>query len=546
MGWYKAGHGKKDTKDSTASFVHNRNRENIKSGETHSTIFGKIARYFADLKMVAFTGDYDDLNGKPSSFPPSAHKHSKADITDFPSSLPASDVPSWAKAANKPAYNWSEIGGKPSSFPPSSHNQSSATLKSPAGTAQVNYHEFNAGNPGGSKDGYTAVATITVTQTWMNNNIIFWVRRSFETAFDINISFESNNNTDPRLRAVYTTTYPVWVDATNAGYGANSWDAPDKPVAFLHKDSAGTWTLYIKTGGYYLVCIDRITCSAGVKITPKSVFTQTMPSGVNKRLVLAGTALVYRLMRLMTDTNNPDRCFYGYDCDYNNVDPAEHGSSFVDTDTGTYYYGYILQKEFKSWRPLTDNGMDLGLPSKCWKNVYAAASAISTSDREVKKEISYTGSKVKEYTSTYMDDMQLISLILGLKPCVYKFKDNNSNRPHHGLIAQDVEELLQKLGIKDHAAFIKSPKTRDVEVEEEYTDKDGSKKTRKRTVQEEIPGEYIYGLRYEEFIADVIRFCQILYNRNTELENALKEQEEKTESLEKRIEALENIIKQTT
>lgn len=60
----------------------------------------------------------------------------------------------------------------------------------------------------------------------------------------------------------------------------------------------------------------------------------------------------------------------------------------------------------------------------------------------------------------------------------------------------------------------------------------------------EIPGEYIYSLRYEEFIADIVRFCQILYNRDTELENALKEQKEKTEGLEKRAEALENIIKQ--
>lgn len=124
MGWYKAGHKETDTKNNTASFTHNRNRENIKSGETHSTIFGKIARYFADLKMVAFTGDYDDLNGKPSSFPPSSHKHGKADITDFPASLPASDVPAWAKAANKPVYNWSEISNKPSAYPPASHTHS--------------------------------------------------------------------------------------------------------------------------------------------------------------------------------------------------------------------------------------------------------------------------------------------------------------------------------------------------------------------------------------------------------------------------------------
>ena len=124
MGWYKAGHKETDTKNNTASFVHNRNRENIKSGEKHSTIFGKIARYFADLKMVAFTGDYDDLNGKPSSFPPSSHKHAKADITDLPASLPASDVHAWAKAANKPSYSWSEIGSKPSAYPPASHTHS--------------------------------------------------------------------------------------------------------------------------------------------------------------------------------------------------------------------------------------------------------------------------------------------------------------------------------------------------------------------------------------------------------------------------------------
>ena len=121
MRWFNTKYRQSDTRNSTASFVHNRNRENIKSGEKHSTLFGKIARYFADLKMVAFTGDYNDLNGKPLSFPPSSHQHNKSDITDFPSSLPASDVPAWAKAANKPSYSWGEIGSKPSSFPPASH-----------------------------------------------------------------------------------------------------------------------------------------------------------------------------------------------------------------------------------------------------------------------------------------------------------------------------------------------------------------------------------------------------------------------------------------
>ena len=46
------------------------------------------------------------LDGKSNT----GHKHVKADITDFPTSMPASDVPAWAKAATKPSYNKSEVG----------------------------------------------------------------------------------------------------------------------------------------------------------------------------------------------------------------------------------------------------------------------------------------------------------------------------------------------------------------------------------------------------------------------------------------------------
>lgn len=38
------------------------------------------------------------------------HKHVKVDITDFPTSMPASDVYSWAKAKTKPTYNKTEVG----------------------------------------------------------------------------------------------------------------------------------------------------------------------------------------------------------------------------------------------------------------------------------------------------------------------------------------------------------------------------------------------------------------------------------------------------
>ncbi len=38
------------------------------------------------------------------------HKHTKSEITDFPSSMPASDVYSWAKSSSKPSYTKSEVG----------------------------------------------------------------------------------------------------------------------------------------------------------------------------------------------------------------------------------------------------------------------------------------------------------------------------------------------------------------------------------------------------------------------------------------------------
>ena len=58
------------------------------------------------------------------------HKHTKSDITNFPTSMPASDVYSWAKASTKPAYSWSEINNKPSTFTPSSHTHGSGDITS--------------------------------------------------------------------------------------------------------------------------------------------------------------------------------------------------------------------------------------------------------------------------------------------------------------------------------------------------------------------------------------------------------------------------------
>lgn len=50
----------------TANFTEASSRTNIATGEKLSAIFGKIAKWLADLKTVAFTGAYSDLTGKPT------------------------------------------------------------------------------------------------------------------------------------------------------------------------------------------------------------------------------------------------------------------------------------------------------------------------------------------------------------------------------------------------------------------------------------------------------------------------------------------------
>lgn len=88
-----------DVKSETIVFVEAGVRNNITTGETIVTVFGKIKKWFTDLKSLAFK-DKADWN---------------TDIDNRPESMPASDVYSWAKAANKPTYSASETGALPES-----------------------------------------------------------------------------------------------------------------------------------------------------------------------------------------------------------------------------------------------------------------------------------------------------------------------------------------------------------------------------------------------------------------------------------------------
>lgn len=123
-----------------------------------------------------------------------------------------------------------------------------------------------------------------------------------------------------------------------------------------------------------------------------------------------------------------------------------------------------------------------GRSSRKWTDIYAVNSEIQTSDRAKKKDIFYDLSFYEEFFNA-------------LTPCAFRFR-NAHERVHLGLIAQDVEEQMEKHGIDsmELAAFIKSPN--------------------------ESGDGYDYGLRYGEFISLLIDQVQKLKKRVKTLEEA--------------------------
>ena len=85
-------------------------------------------------------------------------------IKNKPTSMPASDVPAWAKAATKPTYAWSEITGKPNEFNPAMHSHSFASLTDKPNTLQ-GYGITDAKIVGGTITlGTGAITPLTVHQ----------------------------------------------------------------------------------------------------------------------------------------------------------------------------------------------------------------------------------------------------------------------------------------------------------------------------------------------------------------------------------------------
>ena len=109
------------------------------------TIPTKVSQLTNDSGYTTNTGTVTQVKVGSTAYNPSSGIVS---LPAYPTTLPASDVYSWAKASSKPSYSWSEITDKPSSFTPASHTHNYAGSDS-AGGAANSLKNFTTNNSSG-------------------------------------------------------------------------------------------------------------------------------------------------------------------------------------------------------------------------------------------------------------------------------------------------------------------------------------------------------------------------------------------------------------
>jgi hypothetical protein len=168
-----------------------------------------------------------------------------------------------------------------------------------------------------------------------------------------------------------------------------------------------------------------------------------------------------------------------------------------------------------------NGAISLGSANYRFSQLYVTSSSISTSDKNYKDDI-------KSLTDKHLQ------FFMKLQPASFLFKDGTSGRTHIGFIAQDVEQAMSECGLTDldFAGFCKDQKIDSKlvdgeEVNEPILDENGNP-------------EYIYSLRYEEFIALNTYVIQELWKRvdavekeNIETKNQIKSMQQDIAELKK-------------
>ena len=207
------------------------------------------------------------------------------------------------------------------------------------------------------------------------------------------------------------------------------------------------------------------------------------------------------------------------------ADDSNNMSIYPDTGSryGLGFYAYSNPTTII--RPQVDNYLYLGHASYRFAevrsvNMYISAGTAVTSDRRYKNTINE------------LDEELSNNFIMSLKPSSFKYNDGESGRLHYGLIAQDVEDAMKTNNISSQEFAGLIIEKLNEPIERDVLDNDGNIVINEETGEPQKEsylketGEIKYDLRYEEFIAPMIKVIQKQNREIEDLRNEISELKE--------------------
>ena len=268
-----------------------------------------------------------------------------------------------------------------------------------------------------------------------------------------------------------------------------------------------------------IVDVNEIRADNGSASDPSFTFSDDGDTGWYRYAANSlGAAVGGNCIWYVTDAGNNVWKTHTNATNYNYMLGASHAILYMgghsSTSMGGIYTtssGYFYTRAGDAWRtrqssgefrPYYDSAMTLGSSAARWTQLYADTATISTSDVNLKTDI--------------VDTTLGLDFIKALRPISYKWKKTDGGkdgvRDHQGFIAQEVETILDAQSGTDASKQAMWVDFGVTGVEDEVHDNDDPEKIIKR------PAPTDQALRYEEFIAPIVKAIQELETRIASLE----------------------------